>query len=199
MTKRPTNQRDIVNAYFRRFYPEPLDRKKFEFDTILGGMWYYNDCSVSKIFPPLKCADGFSISVQGHRGAYSCPRDDFADEYTAVECGFPSAHEPLLDEYQEGDGDPTDTVYGYVPVSVVLAVIEKHGGLAKTAGGTLDFLINNRAPDEDSCTIKILAGDERLHITVWKEEDQSVHVNIEDNLGETVDLVLGQEGETHKL
>ena len=126
-------QRDIVNAYFRRFYPEPLDREKFEFTDMLGGMWGYKDHSVSNIFPAMDCADGFSISVQGHRGAYSHPRDDFADEYTAVECGYPSAHEPLLDDYQEGDGDPTATVYGYVPFAVVIAVIEKHGGLVDKA------------------------------------------------------------------
>ncbi len=127
-----TGKRDIVNAYFRQFYPEPLDQDKFEFDGMLGGMWGYKDYSVSKIFPAMNCADGFSISVQGHRGAYSRPRDDFAEKYTAVECGYPTTHEPLLDEYQDG-GDPTDTVYGYVPISVVIEVIEKHGGLVEPA------------------------------------------------------------------
>jgi hypothetical protein len=122
---------DLVNDYFQRFYP-PADKLKEaprDHTTMLGGMTGIRVEGFSTIFPAMKCADGFSVSVQGHRGAYSSPRDDFADHYSSVELGFPSAHEPLLDKYQDGRGDPTQTVYGYVPISVVAAIIEKHGGL----------------------------------------------------------------------
>ena len=123
---------DIVNDYFKTFYPpaEALDSAEREFSTMLGGMTRIRVEGYNNIFPPMKCVDGFEVSVQGHYGAYSLPRDDFAERYTRVELGFPSAHEPLLDEYQDGDGDPTQTVYGYVPVEIVEAVIDKHGGLA---------------------------------------------------------------------
>jgi hypothetical protein len=48
-----------------------------------------------------------------------------------VEVGFPSAVEETLLDYMDGHTDhPTESVYGYVPVEVVAAVIERHGGVA---------------------------------------------------------------------
>lgn len=121
---------EIVNAYFKRFYPTPLDPQKMRFSDMLGGMWSYEDHEVNKIFPPMVCADGFKMSVQGHCGAYSQPRDDFAKEYRSVEVGFPSKREEALMPYIDGDGsEPTETVYGYVPVEVVEQIIAAHGGL----------------------------------------------------------------------
>ena len=38
----------------------------------------------------VQCADGFSMSVQAHDGAYCRPRIDGADFYIDVEVGFPS-------------------------------------------------------------------------------------------------------------
>jgi len=82
------------------------------------------------------CADGFSMSVQAHGGAYCSPRVENAERYDEVEIGFPSESEPLLLRYMEGgyseDGaepDPTESVYPYVPVSVVSLVLAKHGGM----------------------------------------------------------------------
>lgn len=83
--------------------------------------------------PPLECADGFTISVQAHYRAYCRPRpmrrDDRVDQFDAVECGFPNGPTPELAEWKDGDGKDEECVYGYVPVSTVLALIEKHGGL----------------------------------------------------------------------
>jgi hypothetical protein len=123
---------DIVNEYFKRFYPAKLDQHKFEFDSSLGGMERYTG-EGQCIFPAMKCADGFKMSVQGHYGAYSQPRDDFADKYTAVEVGFPNAREELLMPFIDGgqDSDPLQSVYGYVPIEVIAAIVEKHGGLEK--------------------------------------------------------------------
>ena len=120
---------DIVNSYFKRFYPNDLLDSAFEFSTMLGGMRRYRDRTAETVFPRMECADGFSMSVQGHAGAYSRPRDDFADLYTMVEVGFPSAAEDLLMPYVEDADRPTETVYGFVPIRVVEQVIEKHGGL----------------------------------------------------------------------
>ena len=79
----------------------------------------------------LHCNDGFSMSVQAHSGAYCSPRTDPTDTdyYFKVEVGFPSEREELLMKYADDYDNPTDTVYGYVPVEVVQEVIEKHGGI----------------------------------------------------------------------
>lgn len=82
--------------------------------------------------PRMIAADGFSMSVQANEYAYCLPRDN-EGPYTHVECGFPSSKpltQALLD-YAElcGTDDYTETVYGYVPIEIVLAEFEAHGGL----------------------------------------------------------------------
>lgn len=92
--------------------------------------------------PPVVCADGFTMSVQASSFHYCHPRVDDAAFYTHYEVGFPSEREALLLPFMErqyeypdegGEGvdvtDPTNTVYAGVPVEVVAAVIQKHGGL----------------------------------------------------------------------
>ena len=73
------------------------------------------------------------MSVQVGYSLYSKPKK-VAKRYSEVEIGYPSEHEPLLEEYAETifeDGfiDYTDTVYPYVPVKVVDNVLKKHGGI----------------------------------------------------------------------
>ena len=77
------------------------------------------------------CADGFTMSVQAHNGAYCSPRINNAESYEKVEVGFPSSIEPLLMDWCEDKEDPTGTVYGYVPTQVVTNVIAKHGGVVE--------------------------------------------------------------------
>ena len=77
------------------------------------------------------CADGFTMSVQAHDGAYCEPRKDAQRKYTLVEIGFPSQEEALIMPWCEDEGNPTETVYGYVPVDVVTNVIVKHGGMVE--------------------------------------------------------------------
>ena len=84
-----------------------------------------------KLNKAVKCADGFSMSVQAHDGAYCSPRIDGAPRYESVEVGYPSAEEPLLMPFCEDDENPTGTVYGYVPSHVVTTVIAKHGGMVE--------------------------------------------------------------------
>lgn len=82
-----------------------------------------------EIRPHVECADGFKMSVQASQYHYCEPRMDLVDgNYTEVEIGFPTEEEPLINEYAECSGQWTETVYGYVPVEIVDAVIEKHGG-----------------------------------------------------------------------
>lgn len=77
------------------------------------------------------CADGFTMSVQAHDGAYCSPRIDGASKYTEVEIGFPNRVEELILEWAEQPQQPTTTVYAYVPVQVVTTVIAKHGGMVE--------------------------------------------------------------------
>ena len=89
--------------------------------------------------PHIVCADGFSMSVQVGYSLYSTPKK-VAKRYSAVEIGFPSEHEPLIEEYaeflpfSEEDEEPdyTDTVYPYVPVKLVDKVLKRHGGINLT-------------------------------------------------------------------
>jgi len=77
--------------------------------------------------PRIRCRDGFIMSVQVSKCHYCTPRNNIGP-WTHVEVGFPSQKEDLLMEYAEDPDHPTETVYGYVPVEIVMAVIEKHGG-----------------------------------------------------------------------
>ena len=90
--------------------------------SALGRRWHH---PVKRIV----CNDGFSVSVQASETAYCSPRETAAHPYWAFELGFPSEKEETLMQYAEDEDRPTDTVYGYVPVSVVEALIDKHGGI----------------------------------------------------------------------
>ena len=92
----------------------------------------------SSRLPQIVCVDGFTMSVQVGYHLYSEPKK-VAKRYSAVEIGYPSDHEPLIEEYAESfydDGedvtDYTDTVYPYVPVKIVNKVLKKHGGIDLT-------------------------------------------------------------------
>lgn len=79
------------------------------------------------------CNDGFSMSVQASRYHYCCPRENDAFPYTTFEIGFPSKRIPEANEYAEEPKRHTKTVFGYVPLEVVLKIIKKHGGLKPIA------------------------------------------------------------------
>ena len=92
--------------------------------------------ATSSRLPQIVCVDGFKMSVQVGFSLYSTPKK-IAKRYSAVEIGFPSEHEPLIEEFaetfhQEDEPDYTDTVYPYVPVKVVNKVLKKHGGIDLT-------------------------------------------------------------------
>ena len=78
--------------------------------------------------PHVVCNDGFEMSVQAGQSLYSEPRD-VVDSYEEAEVGFPSTEESLLTSYAEDGEALCDTVYGYVPCSIIDEVIEKHGGI----------------------------------------------------------------------
>jgi hypothetical protein len=80
------------------------------------------------ILPRIKCVDGFELSVQGSAGHYCRPREDGC-EYYEVEVGYPSEMVPEFMKYAETPENPTDTVYGWVPIETVEAIVVQHGGI----------------------------------------------------------------------
>jgi hypothetical protein len=79
---------------------------------------------------PLRCQDGFTMSVQASYYHYCTPRITLCSHYSEFEVGFPSQVEDLLMPWAEDPEKPTETVYGCVPEEVIDQVIEKHGGIA---------------------------------------------------------------------
>lgn len=87
--------------------------------------------------PRIVCADGFSMSVQAHEHSYCTPRQA-EGPHTHMEGGFPSSaplDPELLDmrenAYEGAEGDPTDTVYPYVPREVFEREFALHGGIVE--------------------------------------------------------------------
>ena len=99
--------------------------KTYEYD---GGL---DTFSVKEIAERITCNDGFALSVQASKNHYCAPKTNDAEVYTEVEIGFPSGVEGVLMPYAEDSLAPMDTVYGFVPVSIVCEVIDKHGGIKK--------------------------------------------------------------------
>lgn len=88
-----------------------------------------------KFFERVVCADGFSVSVQASSFNYCSPRNNVGP-WESVECGFPNAKDPALEEYAEDPEAPIEngqvqTVYGWVPSKVVEKIIASHGGLVE--------------------------------------------------------------------
>jgi len=86
-----------------------------------------------KSYAKIVCADGFTMSVQASGFHYCDPRDDYGP-YTKAEVGFPSEKDPELEKFAEDPDAATEngavqTVYGYVPVGVIMDVIERRGGM----------------------------------------------------------------------
>ena len=97
-----------------------------------------------KQYETVKCADGFSMSVQANRRAYCSPRNDLGP-YDCVEVGYPSSYDIYLRDYAEDPSRPTQTVYGYVPADIITMCIEAHGGLV---GGELPPMLKTEIKDE---------------------------------------------------
>ena len=100
--------------------------------------------SFKKKYEVVKCADGFSMSVQASKRSYCYPRNDLGP-YTEVEVGFPSSWDFYLQPYAEDPGRPTDTVYGYVPADTIVMCVDAHGGMVT---GELPPLLKTELEDE---------------------------------------------------
>ena len=69
------------------------------------------------------------MSVQAGDSLYCTPRTNLeGGEYETCGGWISNQREELLIPYAEDPKPPTETVYGYVPVTLVEQIIEKHGG-----------------------------------------------------------------------
>lgn len=80
--------------------------------------------------PEAVCADGFTLSIQASGMHYCIPNEDLSDgNYSKVELSYLSEEVEEFLPFAEDDEAPLATVYGYVPVETVDAVLAKHGGI----------------------------------------------------------------------
>ena len=96
-----------------------------------GGYWH-GGTGLRRPCSKIVCYDGFEVSVQASASHYCGPRDNFGP-YIEVELGFPLEPVEAWMDYAENPDRPTGTVYGYVPIELVEAVLEAHGGVDWTA------------------------------------------------------------------
>lgn len=97
--------------------------------TIIEFLRKYNKTrtpwNIPVIRPLVKCADGFTMSVQASASHYCIPREDGERYYSAVEVGYLSETTPEFFKYHtEGGG-----VAAYVPIDEIQKVCDKHGGI----------------------------------------------------------------------
>ena len=78
--------------------------------------------SFQAIRPRIVCVDGFDVSIQASETHYCAPRDNFGP-YTEVEIGYPSDIVPEWMPYVEDSDEPLETVYAWVPIELVDAVL----------------------------------------------------------------------------
>lgn len=102
-----------------------------------------------KVRPRLICVSGLRLSVQASKYHYCAPRIDGDVLYSLVEVGFPPYRIEQLMPYVANADDPTETVYGYVPVEVLKEVIDAHGGLLNGDGICLACF--NRGHNDVDC------------------------------------------------
>tara|TARA_R110000764_G_C10768582_1_gene354564 strand:+ start:166 stop:498 length:333 start_codon:yes stop_codon:yes gene_type:complete len=82
--------------------------------------------------PVVTCVDGYTISIQCQLHNYCEPRKNLTDVkgYYSFELGFPSKLDALINPYAEEQGT-TETVFPYVPRSVVVELLRSHGGIVE--------------------------------------------------------------------
>lgn len=78
------------------------------------------------------CNDGFTVSCQNHFASYAKSNNwKRLCEITDMELGLPSQPDNLIKDYQcdPEHTAPTQDIYGYVPIEIVVKLINKHGGI----------------------------------------------------------------------
>ena len=84
------------------------------------------------ICPRVYCNDGFSFSMQASKFHYSIPAVAGYSYYSAMEIGYPSDPEPLLEPYVDRfhySDYYHPNVYPFVGYKTIEQIVEKHGGI----------------------------------------------------------------------
>lgn len=81
-----------------------------------------------KVLPPLRCANGTSLSVQAS-DYHRCAPQSVTGPYARVEIGCAETLDELVD-FMCRHSKPGHVVYDYVPVEAVLTLINRRGGLS---------------------------------------------------------------------
>jgi hypothetical protein len=133
-------KKEILEQHGRHGYKQPKEQISRKKNMMLGEMLepFSNINGVKPQHGRIYFNNGGDISVQASRFHYSTPRDD-QGPYTHVELGYPSRGTKITDSflkyaedssrYDGGDFDPYNTVYGYVPLSVIKELIDANGGI----------------------------------------------------------------------
>lgn len=111
-----------VNEYLHRRHAETFAAMSLKLQ-----MWTTKEFGDLVIPGSVVCKDGFTISVQASGSHYCAPRSSVGP-WVMVECGFPSGDVPTLSAWKDGGESDTGSVFGWVPVEVVEALIDSHGG-----------------------------------------------------------------------
>lgn len=88
----------------------------------------YDFIDIKDTTPAIICMDGTRLSVQASEYTYCNPREN-RGPYSSVEVGYPSRRIEKLMPWAEALDDPTETIYGYVPIEVVEEVVADCGGI----------------------------------------------------------------------
>lgn len=116
--------REAVTSARLSLAPVKLER------IIAEGTGAYVERAKGKLSNQINCADGFRLSVIAGEGAYCAPRVH-EGPYSHVEVGFPTERPEPWTQWEawcREPVDPTETIYTYVPVDAVRALIALHGG-----------------------------------------------------------------------
>lgn len=101
-----------------------LFKQKKEKYTLLGLLYIYHTAKTYYL-PTFICQDGFDISVQYFLGSMR--------DYGSLECAV-SVRDSLLDAFEyEYDESLKKYIYGYVPIMVLVALVEKHGRIISSS------------------------------------------------------------------
>ena len=91
------------------------------------------DNKYTQLCKKLLCKDGTELSIQASSYHYCNPRLDSINntygDYSSFEIGFPTKQIDCLLSYAEQPEDPTNTVYGRVPISIIEEAVEACGGI----------------------------------------------------------------------
>ena len=123
----------VSNLYLKWRYGRKLNRRMAVVDFLKAT--YKPVKGYEKLLEPrprIECKDGYTFSIQAGITYYCVPKKNLKDgNYMAVELGFPSEPDILINHFADDKRNYKDTIYPNVPVFVVERLIEKHGGIKR--------------------------------------------------------------------